>query len=231
MMVKQFVPDMKRFYDTAEKIFLEISGLDREGRKYTRMRNDAMAIREKVEKRITIRGIYGYVRKVSLEGSCASIAGETFVCDAFRQIDGNCIMGAYVYAVSVGDFSCPESPVMEQLYADIWGSAFADAARLSMKEEMARHAALSDSFGPGFYGMDISETRKIDALIGLRKAGIELRENNVMIPLKSCVGILFSVSDGYVPIKEECKACRGNRTSCTLCGINGSSAGSGRTAG
>lgn len=106
---------------------------------------------------------------------------------------------------------------MDQLYADIWGSAFTDAVRFLMMEAFAVENRLSDSFGPGFYGMDVGEMEKIGTLLDFSTIGIELRNGKILVPLKACAGIVFAVDDGYRMMKRECMDCRGTHASCRLC--------------
>lgn len=220
METKRFFPDKEKCSDLAEKTFLSMAGLEKAGRKYERMREDAMDIAGEVKECADIKAIYRYFDRVELKGRKAYIGSESFTCPAFEQIDAHYVKGAYVYAVSAGVFDLTGRSLMDRLYADIWGSAFADAARLLLWENLSQNSVLSDSFGPGFYGMKMNEIRKIDVLIGLGNAGIGLNDNNVMIPLKSCAGIIFSVNNEYRQLKEECVQCKGNYKSCRMCAIH-----------
>ena len=177
--------DMDECSTLANDIFMQTSGVNKEGRKFERMRNDAFRMRRVIEERIQIRAAYKYFDKVELSGQNAVFGGRTFRCSAFDQIDGNTVKGVYVYALSVGDFGFPEEPILDQLYADIWGSAFTDAVRLLMKKQIAKESMLSDSFGPGFYGMDVSEMGSLTSLLNLDELDIEIRNIRIMLPLKS----------------------------------------------
>ena len=216
-----FAIDKGSCNDLAYKIFMENAGIDREGRKFRKMKEAAMLMRQSIDDSIQIRASYAYYEDVDLAGSAALIGGQRFVCGAFEQIDPETIKGAYVYALSAGEFGLPEESIMDQLYADIWGTAFADAARLLLKDRLQQACSLSDSFGPGFYGMDVSAMAQIAKLVDFRELGIELRNSRIMLPLKSCAGIYFTVDENYREINQSCRDCLGTYTSCQLCQING----------
>ena len=213
--------DMDECSTLANDIFMQTSGVNKEGRKFERMRNDAFRMRRVIEERIQIRAAYKYFDKVELSGQNAVFGGRTFRCSAFDQIDGNTVKGVYVYALSVGDFGFPEEPILDQLYADIWGSAFTDAVRLLMKKQIAKESMLSDSFDPGFYGMDVSEMGSLTSLLNLDELDIEIRNSRIMLPLKSCAGFYFSVDERYRKLDQACENCLGTHRSCKLCQVYG----------
>lgn len=221
MIKKIFHVDRNECNDLASEIFMRTSGINREGRKFERMKKDAFRMRKMIEERVKIRVAYAYYDDVVFSGRQAKIGEETFHCSAFEQVDPQAVKGAYIYALSVGDFGLPEEPIMDQLYADIWGSAFTDAARLLLKRELEKEARLSDSFGPGFYGMDVSEMQQLASLLSFEELDIELRNSRIIVPLKSCAGLYFSVTDDYRELNQECENCRGTHTSCKLCQVHG----------
>lgn len=205
----------------AFEIFMKTSGIDREGRKFERMRADAFRMRKFIEERIHIRAAWEYFNDVKISGQYAEFGGQRFKCSAFDQIENRTVKGVYVYALSVGDFGFPEEPILDQLYADIWGSAFTDAARLILKEKLEMESKLSDSFGPGFYGMDVSEMGSLTSLLNLEELDIEIRNSRIMLPLKSCAGFYFDVNEDYRKLNQACENCLGTHTSCKLCQVYG----------
>jgi hypothetical protein len=219
MVVNTFKVDRVECVDLAQKIFLETSGLDKSGGKFERMREDAFAMRNLIENKIEIRAAYVHYKDVEICGSKAFIGGERFNCKAFEQIDKDSVEGAYIYALSVGDFSFPEEALTNQLYAYMWGSAFADAVRLLLKRDLEKTSKLSDSFGPGFYGMNVSEMEKLARLINFDHLNLELRNKQVILPLKSCAGLYFCVNDEYKKLHSACENCRGTHLNCKLCQI------------
>jgi len=109
--------------------------------------------------------------------------------------------------------------MLEQVYAYIWGTAFTDAAREYFKHEILKDKEVSDGFGPGFYGMPMTQMKNIAALADAEKINVAVKENGLLVPLKSCAGIYFEVDGRYKKMKKECGECWGNPSGCTMCNI------------
>lgn len=219
--------DKEQCNELAYKIFMEASGINKEGRKFKKMQDAAMKMRAFIDEKVQIRAAYKYCDDVKLSGRTAEINGYKFHSNAFEQISADAVTGAYVYVITAGDYALPDENIMDQLYADIWGTSFTDAARILMKTKLIEaddslmKVGISDSFGPGFYGMDIDEIELISNLIPFEKLGVQLKNNCIMIPLKSCAGIYFTVNEKYQAINQWCQDCKGTYTSCKLCQLNG----------
>lgn len=207
--------------ELAEKFFLQGSGINKAGRKYERMRKDAFEMRKVAEERVNIRAAYRYFDEFELNDRKLTVGGTVLECNAFERLERKTIKGVYVYALSVGDFDFSDRIIMEQLYADFWGSAFTDAARLILKQKLEENGKLSDSFGPGFYGMKVEEMGKFAGLLEMDEIGIEIRNKRIMLPLKSCVGVYFDVTEKYEKLHDACSNCYGNERGCKLCNIYG----------
>lgn len=218
---KKFEINAEECSDLAYEIFMATSGLSKEGKKFERMKRDAFCIRKAINDNVKIQCIYNYYDNIEINNNIAVIGSQIFRCTAFELINPETIKGAYVYAISAGNFIMPEEKIMNQLYADIWGTAFADSARMLLKQKFEIQSIISDSFGPGFYGMDVSEMLKIAELIDLGEIGVELRNSCILVPVKSCAGIYFDVDENYTKLKSECADCRGTHSNCKLCQIGG----------
>ena len=205
--------------DLAERLFFEMSGIDRKGDKFERMKEGARRMRELVEDRIDIKVkcIFYGGSDVELNNNGAVIGGEMFLCKAFEQIIPGHVKGAYVYALTAGEYDFAGEAILNRLYSDIWGTAFTDAARELLERELSRIDMISDGFGPGFYGMPASEMMKIDRLLNFVDIGVELKNNRILTPVKSCCGMFFSVTEGYERIDNACGDCTGSEKSCILC--------------
>ena len=206
----------------AEKIFIESAGINKEGIKFERMREDAYEIRDVIDSNIKPQAEYVLLKKdeISLKGNVLELENNEIICPAFNQINPENVKGVYVYGVTAGDFDFPNMPILKRLYADIWGSAYTDAVRILMKNDFKQSTGISDSFGPGFYGMKVDYMKVFAQLVDIDKLGIELRKNTILVPVKSCVGMYFAVNEKYRPIRNECKECMGNHRTCKLCMID-----------
>lgn len=218
---------------TAKDYFLGSSGLTKNGSKFDKMREEAFRTHDLLQKRINIKAISSFHQDINLQGNLLRVRKREFRCNAFEQIDHNSIHGIYLYIVTVGDFFLEHEGILRQVFADIWGTAYVDAARnlleswllddyyekFGEKEDLQHNKySLSNSFGPGFYGMDLDQIQDIIAMVDKEKIQVSVKENsNLMTPLKSCAGIYFVVDDRYKMIGKECEKCMGNAYGCKLC--------------
>lgn len=214
-----FKPDKGRCIELAEEIFLNFFGMNRSGKKYDKMRHNALCARKEIEDSLCIKGLYQYFDNIEVRGKDVLINNYVFSCNGFEQLNPESIEGAYIYALSAGDFSASKESTSTQLYLDMWGTAFTDAGRLLLKEQFSSTGRVSDSFGPGFYGMDLIAMETINQLLDFGSIGIKLHKNQILTPLKACVGIIFMVNESYVEIGHECIHCKGTHISCSLCEI------------
>jgi len=211
--------DKTKCCEIALELFMEESGCSKEGEKYDRMRKEAFQVLDVIKSGIDIKAIYSFYDELQFDGPVLTVEGREFRCTAFEQLDSEAIEGAYFYAVSAGDYYLEDKPIMQQLYADIWGTAFTDAIRRMLVDMLKQNHAVSDSFGPGFYGMDVIEMKKMPEMVDFGRLGMEVRDSCVILPLKSCAGILFKVNEKYRRLNSACELCYGSKKTCTLCSI------------
>lgn len=211
--------DREECFDMAMELFMEESGCCKEGEKYDRMRKEAFEIRELIEPRIDIKAIYTFYDEIELDGQKLTVNDHEFTCTAFEQINPESVDGVYFYAITAGDYYLEDRPIMQQLYADIWGTAFTDAIRGMLLKSLKEKSEMSDSFGPGFYGMDVAEMKKMPEMVDFHKLGMVVKESCVILPLKSCAGILFEVNEKYKTLNSACELCYGSKKTCSLCSI------------
>lgn len=212
--------DKQKLNKRAEDVFLNISSLDREGRKYERMRESTFRIRELLQEKLKLMIDCRFYSDMILDGDKLTVKDVEITCGTFRQLDQDMLEGVYLYVVSAGDVSLPEAKAIEQLYADFWGNAYTDALRDLLKDEIEHTSIISDSFGPGFYGMDTGELVKLGQLLDFEEKGITVKNGQMMVPQKSCTGIIFKVNDNYKKIDDACESCQGNHLNCRMCIVN-----------
>ena len=209
--------DVLQMHELAEEIFLKISGINSNGKKFERMKADAFKMRELIKDGINIIAECRFYPGAVIEKQNLAAGNMSFICNAFEQIEPDSVNGVYVYVISAGDFYIEDEKVINQLYADFWGNAYTDALRMMVKEELEKKARLSDSFGPGFYGMGTVEIVKFAELMDFEELGITVHNGTTMVPLKSCTGMYFSINDRYRRMDAACADCAGSFKSCRLC--------------
>ncbi|MEA4922479.1 MAG: ASKHA domain-containing protein [Eubacteriaceae bacterium] len=203
----------------AEEIFTEISGLGKKSRQHDKLKQSSDQIKAEMEDRICTKAVYSYFDDVHLDGKILKIGTEEFTCNAFEQLDPEQIKGAYVYLITAGDFYIEDKKIMDQLLADLWGTAFTDAARAEFEKDLSIDGRLSNAFGPGFYGMDVGQMKTISKLVDGGTIGVEVNRSGLLVPVKSCGGIYLKVTEDFKKLNNECEDCRGTISSCNLCNV------------
>lgn len=190
------------------------------------LRRGAFNILHRLEEGICLNSQWVFLsqNEFSMEGSRLKAGGTSISCRVFQRIDPSWTEGAILYACTAGDFQPSGLDPMNQIYADYWGTAYVDAIRTLAKEEMrssfrAEGLEMSESFGPGFFGMDISEIGSIAEILDFEGIGVRIGRGGLMEPEKSCCGIFLLVNEGYEKPKAECESCMGGSAGCSLCQV------------
>ena len=214
-------------YPIAKKYFMDYSGLDASKEKHRRMISTAEKVRLDGLLGINVRAVVS-----RWDGECISNGklvkeGTALECRAFSQIPDGSVKQIYAFAVTAGEcLYNDDDPITNQLFADTWGTTYVDVARMllekAFKEEMAlnfkgQNVSLSAHFGPGFYGMPITENITLCRLLSADSIGIHTKDNGLMIPLKSCSGLYFATCDTRSLPKQSCEQCVGNAAGCAYC--------------
>jgi Vitamin B12 dependent methionine synthase, activation domain. len=212
----------------AMEYFMKICGFNREGEKYRRMLKQGMDIKERISHWVDIKAVVSSFPGDSIQGNKAVLNGVTFECNAFQRLDPGHVAGIYIYVMTAGIYEMDdEEPILDQLYADIWGTAYVDAGIEALKnfveKDLEQHnegnepVTVLDYFGPGFYGMDVDQVIKFFEVLDGGKIGVKARSNSLMLPLKSCAGFLIAVDDKTDLPPSDCKNCRAEYKNCAFC--------------
>ena len=211
----------------AEKYFIETGKFDPEKEKHQRMIRDGMEVLERGLSGIVPVGRYAVSGPECFRDGLICLEGETLRAEAFAMISESSVHSVIPFIVTVGECECDEdAPLMDRFYAYMWGTAYADAAREYLEDELKadllRDAAglkLSTAFGPGFYGMDNKQSASISRILSADEIGITVRESGVMVPIKSCSGVFFLTGPEAEFPTDECLHCNANRGGCAHCMI------------
>lgn len=221
-------------YEPARNYFIRNCGFDLATEKHRRMMAEGLAARERGLAGISLRGLVAcYGGQVWQDGGIL-IDGIRLICPAFSQIEGAHVHGVYLYVVTAGTCNySQEDDIMVQLYADIWGTSYVDAARDLLEkdlivrlkqeypQEFGKNLFLSGGMGPGFYGMPPEQTKDIFQILDIanKLPGVEVRESGIMLPLKTCAGLYLLTDDLAGLPSPDCRDCIGNALGCEFCGI------------
>lgn len=114
--------------------------------------------------------------------------------------------------------------LLEQCYVENWMIAVLDVGRdwirnYLLRKHSVRHARyVTDSFGPGFYGMSIEELPKLHKLMDADDVGVSLTKDGTLFPMKSCIGMyLVTTKDVSYLMGHDCVNCAGSKLGCHAC--------------
>lgn len=114
--------------------------------------------------------------------------------------------------------------LLEQCYLENWLISSIDAGRdwtrdyLFRKHNVRQSHYVTDSFGPGYYGMPIESLKQIFQVFDTTPAGITLLENGNMSPLKSSIGMYMVLTKDISHLMgHDCTNCAGSKLGCNAC--------------
>ena len=163
--------------------------------------------------------IYSYFAKgsITLKEDTLSIENVHLNCRSFSNLDSGQIKGVYVYFLTAGEIYNDDGDLKTQYFADLWGTALAEATRRQSETLFKKESFLSEEFGPGFYGMEPTEAARLARLADASLIGIDIKPGGMLVPVKSCALLRFAVTENYQPLNMACKDCIGSAKSCSLC--------------
>jgi len=222
---RDFSLDERDAHSQAEAEFLMAGGFDLGKEKHRKIVKRGRAVLERGLPGISIRGRY------ALCGGCygdsgVALGGARVWARPFGLIPAEKVRMAIPFVITAGECSCGEGePVMDQLLAYMWGTAYVDAAR-SHFEALLRDGlgmedglSLSPPFGPGFYGMDNRDSTIICGALSSERIGVRAKESGVMMPEKTCSGIYLLAESGTEFPSDECMGCPASKEGCAYCMI------------
>ncbi|MCL1982802.1 MAG: hypothetical protein FWG53_06940 [Clostridiales bacterium] len=205
--------------------FTSICGFKPESEKHKRMLDAGMGIRERGLGTIEAKALLAEYGPDVVSAGTMEIGGVGLRCDSLYQMDRGKIRKVLLYIVTAGECGCDSEDIMDRLYADFWGTAYVDAAYELLRQKAGSlyigegaGLELSSAFGPGYFGMPTEEVTNFFQILDGEKIGVKCLQSCVMVPIKSCVGILYVMEKGAKVPESSCMHCVGNRRGCQLCG-------------
>jgi len=214
--------------DQAEPIardyFLKYSGIETVNKKKERMMNRAEMVLNQIRGTLDLKAVCVRGRPDRFDGTELVFFGQTFRCQAFEKIEKDTLQRVYAYALTTGTCATDSESILDQLYEDIWGTAFVDACRGLLREQLESEeqtndpeVKLSQSFGPGYYGMEVRQTILMGEILPMEAIDMRVKESGMMIPQKSCTGLLFVVPKTSELPPSACVECGINTAGCRFC--------------
>ena len=204
----------------ATELFIIQNNLDRPDKRYKRLLKEAVALKDEIVDDLTMRAVYNYYDDIFLKDDVLVIDGKMFVSRVLDGVHPSQFKGAYVFVLTAGDFSYKDRPMMDQVFYDLWGTAFATAARQHLQTHFSQDGRISEVFGPGLFGIPMSTMKGLVSMVDADRIGVTVNSSNFLLPVKSYGGIYSRVADNYRPRGGTCATCLGSRLSCNLCEYN-----------
>jgi hypothetical protein len=189
---------------------------------HARMLDEAVAVHRDWAAGTEIEAVTDCFAPVVPRGRTLDIAGVAFACPAFEQLEFCNLTRVIVYALSLRGAAAPEqgiAGIARLFYADLWENAYIEAALHALRSDLAARAdgVLSDSFGPGYYGMDTLEMKNLARVLDFGRIGAEVLETGLIRPPKSYAGMFFVVRDAAHMPANACRDCIGDKAGCDFC--------------
>ncbi|MGN0736311.1 MAG: hypothetical protein ACI4LP_10960 [Anaerovoracaceae bacterium] len=220
--------DESEAHDKAEERFIRSCGFDLNRAKHQRMFEMGKKVREDGIAGIDIRAIVSFFDADVFEDNRIKIGEESITFPYLTRISPKSVSGIYFYILTVGEclFSSEEN-IMDFLYADIWGTSYVDSSmellREKIVEDMKKNVTavkepyLSEEFGPGYFGMEVADSKKIMRALNGNDIGVKVKDSGLIIPQKSCAGFFFVCNEPGFKTEKSCIKCRGNSKGCEFC--------------
>ncbi|HZK02755.1 MAG TPA: hypothetical protein VFC96_07830 [Anaerovoracaceae bacterium] len=222
----------KEAREKAEQYFIRYCGLDLKVDKYIRMYTDAIKVRDDGIEGIQLSALISSFGPEVFSNRKIVYEGNEIYCEAFNRIPKENVKKVYLYIITAGECTFdPDDAIIKQLYADIWGTVYVDVGRdllervievdaeNSLRDTPGGGGFLSTPISPGFFGMRTEESKNINAILSGEEIGISVRDNGIMLPLKTCSGLYLVVDDPDEMPEPECKDCIGSAGGCSLCKV------------
>lgn len=206
----------------AWRYYLKTCGLEEkpDSPKHARMLARSTAVLDTVLPQLNLRAVTAELPGNCLDGETLDAYGTRFVCRAFARLTPSRVRAVYPYVLTAGDIFMDTENVSDQLFADIWGTSFTDAGIELLEDRLEKlnpGLTLSSSFGPGFFGMDISMMQRFFEALDPGAIGVTLRSSSLLLPLKSCAGFFISLLDEWSLPTRDCESCLGSAGGCRFC--------------
>lgn len=206
----------------AKEYFMDICGLYKRKDISPRLLEESLQVLGDVYDRIEINAIYSRYDASSFGEGELVFEGRVFRCPALSRVRKDNVLEVITYLLTIGDVKILGERVLYQVYQDIWQTAFVDAGRDLLKDHIRsvihhKTCAVSDTFGPGFFGMPATDTEKFFQILDAKRIGTRVRPDGLMIPLKSYVGFLLVTREEENLSSKDCENCLSSRKTCSYC--------------
>lgn len=162
------------------------------------------------------------IEKECMHDGYFTLGKEKLKCQVLGRFSHSIIKCGYIYTCHAPEAEETDS-ILEQYYIEVWQNSLLDSMRdflhdyIERKESVRRKSYVTDSFGPGFYGMEISAVNTLAKIMKGNKAGVKLNDSGNLSPAKSLIGIYLVMNEDIEWQIRDCISCVGNGQGCKFC--------------
>ncbi|WP_242830987.1 vitamin B12 dependent methionine synthase [Desulfosporosinus meridiei] len=208
--------------EIAEKNFTDMCGYNRGKPVPQKIIDRSLRSLNDVYHLLEIKALISEYEKTCVEGINMLLDGKLFTCNALAQIPSEEIEGIYIYLLTVGELNLSEVSILNQVYYDMWQNAYMDAGQEILRQYLQGLSCnidryVSDNFGPGFFGMDVSQLEKFFAILDGEKISLKLLDSGFMSPTKSYAGFFLVTNSQQNFVGKDCENCLSSGKTCMYC--------------
>ena len=138
----KFEIEEKAIADDAEARFFWICAFNLAEAGQRKMEAAAFRVREHLQAQMRMQAAVSFWNRPVLTGDALLLGDAVLRCGAFGRIPADAIKGAFVYLLTIGETDIEaEGNIMTELYHDIWGTVYTEAALRLLCEERLADAA------------------------------------------------------------------------------------------
>jgi len=208
--------------ELAEKNFTDMCGYNRRKPVSQKIIEQSLRSLNDVYHQLEIKVIISEYEKTCVDGINMLLDGKLFNCNALAQLPAEEIERIYIYLLTVGELNVSEASVLNQVYYDMWQNAYMDAGQEILRQYLQGLSCnidrnVSDNFGPGFFGMDISQLEQFFAILDGEKICLKLLNSGFMSPSKSYAGFFLVTNSKQNFVGNDCGNCLSSGKTCMYC--------------
>lgn len=211
--------DENALKNRAEQLFLLMSGFSKTNPPTKYQREDIDSVWRSVAQKIQLDVFVKPVLQYTFCENYMVLETETIYYNLPLSKYPEQITGVYAFLVSEQTIAKDGQDTLEQLYTHIWQNAYLDAAREWLKEWIGKKSTsfVSQSIAPGFYGIALKEMEKFYNIAGGQQTTVRFRENGMLDPEKSVLGIYLTMTEDINIFGRQCANCLARGKNCEFC--------------
>ena len=208
----------------AKEHFSNICGIYRNPERFKPMLEKGLRALEEMKQDLNFKILVSEYPKEILTESCIEVDGNCFFSPGLEQLERDKVVKVYAYIMTAGqvELKGTEEALLNDFFRDTWGTAYVDGGRDLFREQLLaenKGYILSDTFGPGFYGMEVSQIRDFFNVLDGAAIGVSLTAGGMMKPQKSCAGFFFVMEEGSKLPVAACQNCITEMKNCRFCNV------------